>query len=121
MAYGDRPDAEATMRALFGTMVRAAQEGATTAQVWERLRQAAGAYLEPGLRIKLGRDPTMAESAAAVREFLHGVDAGTVSTFRSIAGQQVRAHKALRSRPTDQQITAECIFVPPWHVSGRRR
>ena len=112
--YQDAPG----LRQVFPSIVAAAAEGQTTAQVWQTLRTAADSAASASLSISLGREPTTEEVATASGQILRGVGVQQVNQARAAAGQMVQAHSRLTSSDPNALITAEMIGIPPWSVTA---
>jgi hypothetical protein len=103
-----------SLRGLFPSIVGAAATGATTAGVWDAIRESAAGQATAVLSITLGRQPTPNELATATANYLSGIDAAAVSQARGAAGAFVTAHRNLLAQSPDEQILANSIARPPW-------
>jgi hypothetical protein len=112
--YTDAPG----LRAVFPSIVQAASEGQTTAQVWQTIRSSADEASAAQLSIQLGRAPTAEEVAESSSFLLRGVGIQQVNGARAAAGQMVAAHAALSGADPDAQITADMVGVPPWSITS---
>jgi hypothetical protein len=99
---------------LFGTFQTAAQDKVNTSELWTALRQAAGNWWYQSNGLKVPTDPAVLESTGASVLHSQGVSAGNVSVYRGIAGVWLQSKKNLHELDWNDQITGECIFVPPW-------
>ena len=111
---GEWYDEQPGLRQVFPSILQAAAEGQTTAQVWDTIRNAASTAAASTLSITLGREPSESEIAKAAGTILSGVTVQGVSKARGVAGAMVRAHAQLSSADPNAQITADMIGTPPW-------
>lgn len=102
------------LRTVFGSIVQAASQGASTAQIWDAIRTSAANVATGILRTQLGEEPTPGQVASSAATLLKGVGATQVSQARGAAGQLVNAHSNLRNLEQDAQITANEVGLPPW-------
>lgn len=117
MAAGDWWESSPGLKQLFGSIVASAEQGATTAQVWDDLRTNAADLAQSTLSLTLGREPTESEVATGAANLLRGVDAIKVGYARQFAGQMVSAHGELTAHDPDQQIEYGMIARPPWAIT----
>jgi len=117
VAGGSWWDASSNLRGLFPAILSAASQGASTAGVWQAIRDAADNTAESVLNVTLGRTPTDDEVTSYASNILSGIDAASVSQARGAAGQMVTAHENLINTPIDDQIDASAIARPPWAIT----
>lgn len=108
--WSDKPG----LRQLFPAIVSAAADGASTAQVWDAIRGAAGNMASQVLSTTLGREPTEQEVLQSAKGLLDGISATDVSAARGAAGQMVSAHANLVGGDPDAQIDSSQIARAPW-------
>lgn len=103
---------------LFGTFQQAATEGASTATIWSRLRQAVGT-------LPFGQQPRNAkgqfisvEENGAERLSQMGIGIQQVNTMRAAAGAWLSAKQRLNALGMHESITAQHIFRSPWSQTG---
>lgn len=106
------------LRTVFPSIVAAASQGQTTAQVWQTIRNSADEASAATLSIALGRQPTGEEIADASASLLSGVGILQVNAARAAAGQLVSAHAALTSADPSAQISADMVGIPPWSITA---
>lgn len=117
MAGGSWWQDSPNLRSLFPSIVSAASQGASTSEVWDAIRGAAGSIASQVLSTTLGRNPTEQEVLESAKGLLSGISATDVSAARGAAGQMVRAHNALLAASDDAQITSEQIGRAPWSTT----
>lgn len=114
MAIGDWWTDAPGLRGIFPSILQAASEHQTTAQVWQTIRDSADTASAATLSITLGREPTGLEIADASALMLKGVNIQTVNHARAVAGEMVAAHSNLTVAGMYDQIDASMIATPPW-------
>lgn len=118
MATGDWYETTPGLRTVFPSIVGAASEGQTTAQVWQTIRDSADLASAAQLSIQLGREPTGQEIADSSAFLLRGINIQSVNQARAAAGQMVSAHAQLSGADPNAQITAGMVGVPPWSITA---
>jgi CTP:molybdopterin cytidylyltransferase MocA len=118
MAAGDWWTDAPGLRQVFGSIVAAAAENQTTAQVWQTIRDAADTSNAADLSIILGREPTGQELADASAITLRGATIFTVNQARAAAGSYVQAHNALQAADTSEQVTFKMVADMPWSITS---
>ena len=102
------------LRGLFGVLQTGARQGLDTSTIWSNLRQAAGNWQLQSQGAPQPYNPTVAEAAGATALSAMGIRGDTVSTFRGVAGNWLRAKQELAQLGENSQVTAGSIFTPPW-------
>lgn len=105
------------LRSLFPAILSATQARASTAEVWQAIRESATSAATHVLGVVLGRAPTDQEILAGASKYLQGIDAAAVSSARGVAGAMVRAHDNLVARDPATQVLADAIARPPWAIT----
>lgn len=118
MAGGSWWENSPNLRSLFPAIVSAASQGASTADVWGAVRNAAGNIASQVLGTTLGREPTDEEVSNTAATLLRGITATDVSQARGAAGQMVTAHNNLANADPNAQIEASMIARAPWSVTS---
>lgn len=119
MPLGSWPGRNSLLSGLFGSFQAGAAQRLNTNDIWTSLRNAAGSWqLQATGNLE---NATENEIQAAGTQVLtaSGVSAGSVSTYRGIAGQWLAAKNRLQGLDQDQQITAREIFTPPWATTNQ--
>lgn len=111
---GNWPGRNPLLSGLFGSFQAGAAGRLSTSEIWKSLRYAAGTWQlqATGQLADATEQEIVAEGTGALTS--QGVSAGSVSTYRGIAGQWLAAKTRLQGIDQDQQITAREIFQPPW-------
>lgn len=104
---------------LFGTFQAGAAGRLNTADIWQSLRQAAGTWQLQASGQLEGATVDEIRAAGASVLSTQGVSAGSVSTYRGIAGQWLAAKQRLQGLDQNSQITAREIFTPPWSTTAQ--
>lgn len=117
MAGGDWWQNSPNLRSLFPSIVSAASSGASTAEVWGAIRDAAGGIAAQVLGTTLGREPTEQEVLDQVGKLLGGISATDVSQARGAAGAMVSAHSNLINGDPNAQIESSQIARAPWSTT----
>lgn len=106
------------LRGLFGVFQSGAAVGASTSEVWQDLRTAAGSWQFQAQGIAQPFDPAAVTEAGRQILSAQGINAATVSTFRGVAGSWLSAANSLQRLEQNQQITARDVFTPPWSITA---
>ncbi len=102
----------------FGSILGAAFDGATTAEVWQAMRNAATQTAAAILGVPAGEGGNNPEVQAQAQELLSGVTIQDVNQMRASAGQIVSATNALAAANPEQAIDASMIGQAPNSVTG---
>ena len=102
----------------YGSVLGAAWQGATTAEVWDSMRTAAtatAAFLNGvSTATALGNPLVMAQAVA----LLSGITIQDVNQMRAIAGQNIAAARALARAAPEMAIDSSMIGIPPAMGTG---
>jgi hypothetical protein len=102
----------------YGSVLGAAWQGATTAEVWDSMRTAAtatAAFLNGvSTATALGNPLVMAQAVA----LLSGITIQDVNQMRAIAGQNIAAARALAGAAPEMAIDSSMIGIPPAMGTG---
>jgi hypothetical protein len=97
----------------YGSVLGAAWQGATTAEVWDSMRTAAtytAAFINGiSTAAALGNPLVMAQALA----LLSGVTIQDVNSMRAIAGQNIAASRALAGAAPEMAVDSSMIGIPP--------
>jgi hypothetical protein len=99
--------------AFYGSILGAAFEGATTAEVWDAIRSAAYNTAAAVAGLSAGAAAANPLVAAQAAVYLAGIGIQDVNQMRAIAGQTVAATRALAGAQPEQAIGPEMIGIPP--------
>jgi hypothetical protein len=102
------------LRGLFGSIVSSVSQGASTAEVWQNLRDAATSQAIAHFDVVGTGDETDADVENAASALLKGVGVIQVSQARSAASQIVNAQATLMSLEPNDPISYEALGKPPW-------
>ena len=102
----------------YGSVLGAAWQGATTAEVWDSMRTAAtatAAFLNGvSTATALGNPLVMAQAVA----LLSGITIQDVNQMRAIAGQNIAAARALAGAAPEMAIDSSMIGIPTAFGTG---
>lgn len=111
-------DPDSVLRGLFGSLVSAAEQNLSTADVWSNLRSAANDWARGVLSVTAGSNVTEQQIAETAQGLIGHVTILDVNRYRALAGQAVRAKQALQAFGPNDQIDARGIFVAPWNTTA---
>jgi hypothetical protein len=103
---------------LFGVFQDAANNNLSTADVWQNLRQVAGAwsYQRAGVQVPADDDLVQGIGKQILSEQNVGIQ--NVNRYRGIASDWLSAKNALHDLDPDDQIDGKAIFTPPWATTA---
>lgn len=111
-------DPDSVLSGLWGSLVAAASNGRSAANMWNALKVGAYNYAEGILNVTSATTPTDEEIQQAASGLISHVTIQDMNRYVSLAGQYLSAKANLHALGPGDQIPGNAIFSAPWAATA---